>query len=291
MLIFAVVSLFFDVRLGLAELGALCLLVIYALIDLSPVKALYLSAEQVTAETLGSISAQLSSIGANALVLEMKGTQGTLGWYSSVPLASSYGTNGTLDIASAVAPLKEEGIWLVARISCCIDEYMAIRNAPLALATAAGTVYSDTAGIWLDPSNTDVRQYTADLAAELLSLGFDEVLLSDLYVPQPTDGTELVFSQVGSVELTPDIIMSGYALTVRDAVEAAGGKLSVVCDANAWRGGTTDSNGQDRSRPRLRSRPSWGPCRRSVPVPARRSLDKRRPARIRYSAAIRRTEL
>ncbi len=32
MLIFAVVSLFFDVRLGLAELGALCLLVIYALI-------------------------------------------------------------------------------------------------------------------------------------------------------------------------------------------------------------------------------------------------------------------
>ena len=213
--------------------------------DLSPVKALYLSAEQVTAETLGSISAQLSSIGANALVLEMKGTQGTLGWYSSVPLASSYGTNGTLDIASAVAPLKEEGIWLVARISCCIDEYMAIRNAPLALATAAGTVYSDTAGIWLDPSNTDVRQYTADLAAELLSLGFDEVLLSDLYVPQPTDGTELVFSQVGSVELTPDIIMSGYALTVRDAVEAAGGKLSVVCDANAWRGGATDSNGQD----------------------------------------------
>ena len=32
----------------------------------------------------------------------MKTTQGTLGWYSSVPLATSYGTNGTLDIASTL---------------------------------------------------------------------------------------------------------------------------------------------------------------------------------------------
>ncbi len=210
---------------------------------LTNMKALYVSGSQVTAETLGSIGSQITALGANALVLEMKTTQGTLGWYSSVPLATSYGTNGTLDIASAIAPLKEQGVWLVARISCCVDEYMALRNTPLALATANGTVYSDSTGLWLDPSNTDVRQYTADLAKELLSLGFDEVLLADFVVPQPADGTELVYSQVSSVSLTPEIILSGYAMAVRDAVEGSG-RLSVLCDAQSWRTGSTDS-GQD----------------------------------------------
>ncbi|MGE4352804.1 MAG: putative glycoside hydrolase [Oscillospiraceae bacterium] len=213
--------------------------------DLEPIKALYLSSDAVTAENLADIQTQLAARGANALVLEMKNPKGVLSWYSSVPLAVSYGTNGTADLSESISKLKDSGIYLVARISCCVDEYMALRNSPVALATSEGRVYSDDNGMWLDPSNSDVQNYVIDLSDELIDLGFDEILLANFAHPTDSDGTSLSYSQQSSVSLTPKVIISSFALSVREAVEAKGGKLSVLCDANSFRNGLADQTGQD----------------------------------------------
>ncbi|MGI6028049.1 MAG: putative glycoside hydrolase [Candidatus Heteroscillospira sp.] len=213
--------------------------------DLNPIKALYLSASKVTPETLGDIRPQMETMGANALVLEMKDTKGILSWNSDVQLATSYGTNGTADLSESLAFLKEQGVYLVARISVCVDEYMALRNTPLALATGEGRVYSDDSGIWLDFSNSDVQSYTADVARSLLRMGFDEIMLANFEHPILTGETTLAYSQQSSVTLTPTIILSGFAMNMRDAVDELGGRLSVFCNASAFRSGQTAQTGQD----------------------------------------------
>ena len=213
--------------------------------ELDPIKALYLSFQAVTPENLSTIGAQLDARGANALVLEMKNSKGVLSWNSTVALAASYGTNGTTDLTESIKALKDSGVYLVARISCCVDEYMAIRNSPIALATTEGKVYSDDTGLWLDPSNSNVRNYVIDLSEALLDLGFDEIMLANFAHPSVADGSTLSYSQLSSTTLTPKIIISSFAISVRDAIEEKGGKLSVLCDANSFRNGLADKTGQD----------------------------------------------
>lgn len=213
--------------------------------DLTPVKALYLTSSQVTAEKLGDVRSQMDAMGANALVLEMKNPQGVLSWNSDVQLSTSYGTNGTADLRESLAFLKEQGVYLVARISVCVDEYMALHNTPLALATTEGRVYSDSTGVWLDFSNSDVQNYTAELARSLLRLGFDEIMLANFEHPILTGDTTLAFSQQSSITLTPTIILSGFAQSLRSAVDELGGRLSVFCNTNSFRNGLSAQTGQD----------------------------------------------
>jgi hypothetical protein len=94
----------------------------------------------------------------------MKPPDGQLAWASQVRLADSYGVNGTAALGETVTALKAQGVYLVAALSCCVDERMATRNLPLALRDSSGGLYRDGAGYWLDPYNKDARAYILDLS-------------------------------------------------------------------------------------------------------------------------------
>jgi len=213
--------------------------------ELESIKALYLTADKVTAEKLGDIRSAMDSAGANALVLEMKTPKGVLSYYSGVQLATSYGVNGTADLSQSINFLKEQGVYLVARISVCADEYMAMRNAPLALATSEGKLFSDDNGLWVDFSSVEIQNYTAALIKELIAMGFDEVMLDNFLHPIVPEGTSLAYSQLSTIELTPQVIISGFALAMRDVADEAGGKLSVNCNVQSFRNGLSAQTGQD----------------------------------------------
>lgn len=212
--------------------------------EIESMQALYASAEYVTEANLATLATQAKSMGANALVLEMKGVEGVLGWNSSAPLATSFGTNGNMLLEEELTKLKDEGLYLVAEISCFVDGYMSMRNIPAALATSLGQAYTDDTGRWLDPTNPDVRDYIADLCTDLINQGFDEVLLDNFEIPQVADGTEFAYYQVGSIALTPEIVITSFAQTLRDEVEAVGGRLSVNCNANSFRNSLQSQTGQ-----------------------------------------------
>lgn len=212
--------------------------------NLTPIRAIYLSSTAIGSGQLSDISTVLSARNANALILEMKNPSGMLSWASGVTLATSYGTNGTDNLTAKLAELKESGIYLVARISCNVDDLMATRNTPLALATVEGRAFSTSAGHWLDPTNSAVRAYVAELANELIAMGFDEIMLADFEHPTLTAGTALAYSQSGTFEMTPEIIISGFATTLRTSVEDRGAKLSVLCNTASFRNGQHTQTGQ-----------------------------------------------
>ena len=151
--------------------------------DAEPVRAIYIPAENVNADYLMEMAARLSS--GNALMLEMKPRAGALVWNSHATLAERYGlyyqSALDTDMASILKSVRDYGdehdksIYLIAQISCCIDDLLPVRTTFYTLRTEAGWDYHDDNGTYLDPYSFDIRNYIVELCRELFELGFDEV--------------------------------------------------------------------------------------------------------------------
>ena len=210
-----------------------------------PMRAIYIAAEDVNRDNLLKRAEQLNS--GNALILEMKPRSGYLLWKSDTDLAKAYSLSVendlTADMAGMLQQLRdyaaeaEKDLWLVAQISCCVDEMLATRSAEFALRTEAGSDYSDETGYWLDPYNADLRRYLIDLVRELYDIGFDEVVLADVRhpVPQTKEGeTPMGFLYTREMSTAPSPInaICGFALYVADQLEDRpdGKLLSIYLD-------------------------------------------------------------
>lgn len=208
--------------------------------DLQPLRASYISAADVS-----SVNLTLAASGANtsALVIELKPESGFLSYSSSVKTAADYGLGGENELGDTIDALKAQGIYLVASISCLIDNGMAERNPPVTLKTAlGGNVVSDARGSWIDPYNRIAREYIAALVEEAAVMGFDEVLFTNVAHP---DVENVTYSQ--TMTDTPDKTdsVSVYAKYVTDAARDAGLKASAVCYGDLLRQNESEKCGQD----------------------------------------------
>lgn len=210
---------------------------------ISEIKALFVPARRVNPADLAAAAADTGSSGADALVLEMKPAGGQLAWASATQYANSFGTSGTEDLSETISAIKEQGIYLVAQLSCFADELMATRNSPIALKSTDGDAYADARGkYWLDPYNNKVRQYIIELMLELEALGFDEILLADFQHPEQSDG--IVYSQVMTAERDTTACISNNALKITEYFEESSLRVSVLYDSAAA-AGESQNSGQD----------------------------------------------
>ena len=198
--------------------------------NLRTMHAGFVAAADVTESTLRYYADRMGDF--DALVLELKPEDGFLRWHSGVALADSFAVNGSLELGELLAPLKEQGVWLVAQISALADSAMAQRNAPIALKSAVtGAAFVGADGrSYLDPYSDSTRDYLLALLAELQRMGFDEVLLSGVTCP---DSDALQFSK--QMTVTPDSVtaVSSFALWLREQADALGLHVSAVIDAAA----------------------------------------------------------
>ncbi len=202
----------------------------------------------------------------DGVVLELKSPAGQLAWTSDCDMAVAYGTAGIMDYTETVAALHDRGLTAAAQISCLADELLATRNWPVALRDLTGATYRDGDGIyWLDPYNRNVRDYIADLMAELAAMGFDEIILADLYHPvsesaaaqsgdaddedgenaQAEAGTGFLYSV--TVQTTPDPVNAICQMARRlvEGMEGAETAISVLIDEDSLRAETAARTGQD----------------------------------------------
>ncbi|MBO5544014.1 MAG: hypothetical protein J5949_05220 [Oscillospiraceae bacterium] len=211
-----------------------------------PVRAIFLEASELSVERIQAAAGSL--IDGNALMLEMKPRSGQLMWASTASLAVSYGMAADNEFSAQLPELiqslkaTESGkeIYLVAQISCFIDEMLATRSTQFALRTATGFNYMDENGVWLDPYNADVRNYIVTLARELYDLGFDEVVLADVMHPvvdavQNPDGTfekpQFMYSHEMSTEPNPITAICGFAVYAATELAERPGLLSIYTDS------------------------------------------------------------
>jgi hypothetical protein len=143
-------------------------------------QALYVNAWAFgSTNRLNSLVALADSTEINALVIDVKDDTGYLTYASSVPTAIAIGANTRLrakDTPARLAVLKAHGIRAVARIVVAKDPLLADRKPEWAIKDLSGSLWTDRKGFrWVDAFQDSVWIYAADLAAEAVRLGFEEV--------------------------------------------------------------------------------------------------------------------
>ncbi|MDL2300538.1 putative glycoside hydrolase [Clostridiaceae bacterium OttesenSCG-928-D20] len=187
---------------------------------LERIRAVYVPAEKLSAESIDEAASRISSENLSAMILQLKPKSGYFAYLSNVPTVSGYLINGVYDIREKLTELKEKDIWLIAELSVCIDAEMASRNPTIALKDITGKSYKDSEGTWLDPYNRKVREYIVSVIAELSAIGFDEVLLSA--VAHPEEESSLIYSQQKSNVADVNTCVKSLALKLSEEAEGLG---------------------------------------------------------------------
>ncbi|MBO6119110.1 MAG: sugar fermentation stimulation protein [Lachnospiraceae bacterium] len=80
------------------------------------------------------------------------------------------------DIDAFVKLCKENDIYLIARVSSFLDNYLTKLDSSLAIHRKDGKYYRDNTGYyWLNPYNEDVKEYLIEIGRGCAKAGFDEV--------------------------------------------------------------------------------------------------------------------
>lgn len=185
----------------------------------SATDAAYLRAVSISIDDLiaGKAAQVLEEQGGNALVVEMKDVDGTLYWNSSAglvpqedePSAPEDGGDGdeeeeddglfsaavvisplSRQVEAALAQCREDGVYLIARLHCLRDNNIGqdrtynLKTPGTDGDTPIELTYRDGNGDrWVDPSIQNMQSFYSELAKELVELGFQELLFSDLCYP------------------------------------------------------------------------------------------------------------
>ncbi len=161
---------------------------------LEPFEARALYAPAAVFEAPGRLDAMLALLDrteANALVIDVKETDGRLFYATDLEPAAEVGAireAPIFDLEEILPMLKERGIYTIARMVVMKDNTTAAARPELAVMnTATGEPWRDNiGGAWLDPSAPGVAEYVAAIAGDLAARGFDEVQLD--YIRFFSDG-------------------------------------------------------------------------------------------------------
>ena len=163
-------------------------------VELQPFEARALYAPSAIFEAPGRLDEMLALLErteANALVIDVKETDGRLYYETDLETAAELGAireAPIFDLEELLPMLKERGIYTIARTVVMKDNTSAAARPELAVRNSAtGEPWRDNiGGAWLDPSAPGVAEYIASIPGDLAAKGFDEVQLD--YIRFFSDG-------------------------------------------------------------------------------------------------------
>jgi hypothetical protein len=161
------------------------------------VKALYLSSYGLASKNIREAAKEAIKLNnMNALVIDVKGDRGFVCFKVDIPLAEEAGAQKTIlfkDMKAVVASLKEQGLYLIARIVVFKDDPLAAARPQWAVKTKGGGVFRDRERLrWIDPFQQGAWDYNIAIAKASAEAGFDEIQFD--YVRFP-DNRKVGFSK------------------------------------------------------------------------------------------------
>jgi len=161
------------------------------------VKGLYLTVYGIASSKLrGAALEAIRENHLNALVIDVKGDRGFIPFKVDLPQADEIGAQNLIlvkDMKALLASLKEQGLYLIARIVVFKDDPLAAAKPQLAVKNKGGGVFRDREKLrWVDPFRREVWEYNIAIAKAAAEAGFDEIQFD--YVRFP-DNRGVGFSQ------------------------------------------------------------------------------------------------
>lgn len=144
-------------------------------------------------EDISAVRSQIQALPAGtAVMVDVKNIYGSFYYSSSAGDARSSSID-TQAMDELIEYLDKSGMYTIARLPALRDYRYGLNHVPDGLPTAGGYLWMDSDGCyWLDPASSGTLSYLVQIANELKSLGFDEVVFYDFYFPKTTG---IVYSQ------------------------------------------------------------------------------------------------
>ena len=143
------------------------------------IKGIYLPAYVVgKEERFNPIFENIKKSCINAIVVDVKDEIGRITFNMDNDFVKSKKTIEAQikDIDAFVSLCKENDIYLIARISSFLDNYVTKLDSSLAIHRKDGKYYRDNTGYyWLNPYNEEVKKYLIEIGKGCAKAGFDEV--------------------------------------------------------------------------------------------------------------------
>lgn len=118
-----------------------------------------------------------------AVYMELKSVWGN--FYYSTSLTGRPLANVDIDTVNAlISYLNDNGFYMIASVPAFPDQAYALENTSCGLPLSNGALWMDENGTyWLDPGNETVISYLLQIARDLASLGFNEIVFSEFRFP------------------------------------------------------------------------------------------------------------
>jgi len=170
------------------------------------IKALYVNAWAFGSNKLWHLVDLADETEVNALVVDVKDDTGCLLYESAVRTARDVGANRCIrarDVRARLDTLHAHGVYAIARIVVAKDPMLANGKPGWSVQDMGGGLWRDRIGsAWVDAHNDSVWIYAAQLAAEAVSLGFQEVQFD--YVRFPDEPRERMATAIFAARRTGD---------------------------------------------------------------------------------------
>lgn len=175
----------------------------------------------------------------NAVVIDVKDSDGAITYPSEVPLAkevmenpknvkeiSQYGYGKRAkNIDDVLAKLKEKNIYPIARLAVFADDCMPRVKPEYAVKNSNGGIWENRKKeAWANPYNKAVWEYNVALAEEAIKKGFKEIQWD--YVRFPTDGKLLNMRFPGKTQTPPPQVINEFLKFAKERIHKAGGVMS-----------------------------------------------------------------
>src|SRR5947199_424120 len=192
------------------------------------IKGLYVNAWAFGSPKLWQLVRLADQTEVNAFVIDVKDDTGCMLYPSSVPTAQQIGANNCVrakDARARLDTLAAHGIYAIARIVVAKDPLLAERKPAWSVKERdTGGLWRDRINIaWVDAYNDSVWIYSAQLAAEAVRMGFQEVQFD--YVRFPDEPRErmatAIFPSHKAGQTQREAVRAHVAL-LKDRLKASG---------------------------------------------------------------------
>ena len=153
-----------------------------------------------------------------AIMLQLKSIFGNF-YYSTSIEGTSTADADIAQVDALISYLKSNGFYMIAEVPAFCDPVFALENQKCGLPIAGGALWRDeNACYWLDPADEMVLSYLLQIARELSSLGFQEVVFSEFRFPSSnnivynSDRTSAELIELAAEEITA--FFTGSNLTI-----------------------------------------------------------------------------
>lgn len=149
------------------------------------VKAVYITGSSAgNKKYLDDLINLINTTELNSVVINIK-EDGRVNYKSEVEEVKKIGAFHELyDVDYVLRKLHENNIYVIGRLVCFRDNYLATKRADLAIKKPDGTLWREGKIAWTNPYNREVWDYNIDIAREAVEKGFDEIQFD--YVRFPT---------------------------------------------------------------------------------------------------------